>query len=64
MNVNHVVRLEQYGVQCANRLDVTCVTDCGISIHQEEITIDRYKIIWTNNQIILTTNLYTNFSRN
>ena len=44
MNVNHVVRLEQYGVQCANRLDVTCVTDCGINIYQKEITTDRYKI--------------------
>ena len=53
MNVNHVARLEQCGVQCANRLGVTCVTNCGINIHQEEITIDRYAM--KNN---LTTILY------
>ena len=42
MNVNHVARLEQCGVQCANRLGVTCLTNYGINIHQEEVMTDRY----------------------
>ena len=43
MNANHVARLEQCGVQCANRLGVTCVTI--INIRQEEVMIDRYAML-------------------
>jgi len=42
MIVNHVVRKEQHGAECANRLDVMSVTSCGINTLPGEATAERY----------------------